>query len=79
MIVELSDSSRADDLVRFLHAARCEAERDGTATNGVAKIIVTVPEAATEEAARHELELCLSAWLARNPGVRARRKPFYDL
>jgi hypothetical protein len=79
VIVELTDSSRAEDLVRFLHAARCEAERDGTAGNGVVKIIVTVPEAASEQAARRELELYLSAWRARNPGVRARRKPFYDL
>ena len=79
MIVELSDSSRADDLVEFLHAARCEAEPDGTAENGIAKIIVTVPEAPNELAARRELELYLAAWLACNPGVRARRKPFYDL
>jgi hypothetical protein len=79
VIVELSDSSRADDLVRFLHAARCEAERDGTASTGVVKIVVTVPEAPSEQAARRELELYLAAWAARNPGVRARRKPVYDL
>lgn len=74
MIVEISDPSRADDLVRFLLAARCEAEKDGGA-----KITVAVPRASSELAARRELELYLRAWQARNPGVRARRRPRYDL
>jgi hypothetical protein len=74
LIVEISDPSRADDLVAFLHTARCEATNAGTK-----KITVSLPDAPSEEAARRELELYLAAWQARHPGVRARRKPRYDL
>jgi hypothetical protein len=60
--------------VRFLHDARCAAEKNGTT-----KVTVTVPQALNEPAARRELELYLAAWEARNPGVRARHRPHYDL
>lgn len=74
MIIEISDPSRADDLVAFLRAARCDAEHAGST-----KISVSLGDAPSEQAARRELELYLAAWQARHPGVRARRKPRYDL
>ncbi len=74
MIVEISDPSCAEDLIRFLRAARCEASPVDTRT-----ITVDLYEAPNEEAARRELELYLAAWQASHPGVRARRKPCYDL
>jgi hypothetical protein len=74
VIIEISDPAAGDDLVAFLQAARCEAEQAGPR-----RISATLPDAPSEQAARRELELYLAAWQARHPGLRARRKPRYDL
>lgn len=74
MIVEISDAECLDDLVAFLRWASCDAERVGKRT-----ISVSLPDAPGDDAARRELELYLAAWQARHPGVRAVRKPRYDL
>jgi hypothetical protein len=36
-------------------------------------------DAPGEQAAQRKLELYVAAWQARQPGMRARRKPRYDL
>jgi hypothetical protein len=74
VIVEISDAECLDDLVAFLRGAACEAKRAGQRT-----ISVTLPDAPGDGAAQRELELYLAAWQARHPGVRAVRKPRYDL
>jgi hypothetical protein len=74
MHVELSDPTLADDLVAFLRRAECEAERNSGGT-----LHVIMPDDVPEEAARLELEAYLQAWQALHPGVRAWRRPAYDL
>jgi hypothetical protein len=74
VIIEISDPAAGDDLVAFLQAACCEAEQAGPS-----RISATLPDAPSEQAARRELELYLATWQARHPGMRARRKPRYDL
>jgi hypothetical protein len=74
VIVEIDDPSKADDLLAFLRTARCTAERAGPT-----RIIASPADSPTEEAARLELEAYLLAWQATHPGIRARRKPRYDL
>jgi hypothetical protein len=74
MKVEISDPSLADDLVSFLRRARCEAEHAEGGT-----LAVNLPASLPEEAARLELEAYLTAWRSLHPGVRARRRPAYDL
>jgi hypothetical protein len=74
MKVEISDPSLADDLVSFLRRARCEAERAEGGT-----LAVSLPASLPVEAARLELEAYLTAWQTLHPGVRARRRPTYDL
>lgn len=74
MHVELSDPTFADELVAFLRRAECEVERNGGGT-----LHVIMPDDVPEEAARLELEAYLQAWQALHPGVRARRRPAYDL
>ncbi|MGH2804000.1 MAG: hypothetical protein ACRDL4_13285 [Thermoleophilaceae bacterium] len=74
MKVELSDPSLADDLASFLRRARCRAEQAEGGT-----LAVEVPDALPEETARLELEAYLTAWQSLHPGVRARRRPAYDL
>jgi hypothetical protein len=74
VIVEISDPSRAEDLIAFLRSAACDARLDDTR-----RITVSLPEAPNEQAARRELELYLAVWEARQTGVRARRKPAYGL
>ena len=74
MKVEISDPSFADDLVSFLRRARCEAEHEEGG-----ELAVRMPGALPEAAARLELEAYLTAWQRLHPGVRARRRPAYDL
>jgi hypothetical protein len=74
MRVEVSDPGLADDLVSFLRRARCQAEHAGGGT-----LAVSLPGSAPEVAARLELEAYLTAWQSLHPGVRARRRPAYDL
>ncbi|MGH3030408.1 MAG: hypothetical protein ACRDNE_06515 [Gaiellaceae bacterium] len=74
MKVEISDPSLADDLVSFLRRARCEADHAEGGT-----LAVSLPTALPEAAARLELEAYLTAWQTLHPGVRARRRPAYDL
>lgn len=74
MKVELSDPTLADDLLAFLRRAHCEAERADRRT-----IAVSLPETASEELARRELEAYLAAWQMLHPGVHARRRAAYDL
>jgi hypothetical protein len=74
MKVEISDPSFADDLVSFLRRARCEAEHEEGG-----ELAVRMPGALPEVAARLELEAYLTAWQSLHPGVRARRRPAYDL
>jgi hypothetical protein len=74
VIIETSDPAAGDDLVAFLEAARCEAEQAGPR-----RIRASFPDAPSEQAAQRKLELYLAAWQARHPGMRARRKPRYDL
>jgi len=74
VIIEISDPAAGDDLVAFLRAARCEAEQAGPR-----RISASLPDAPSEQAAQWKLELYLAAWQARHPGMRARRKPRYDL
>jgi hypothetical protein len=74
VIIEISDPAAGDELVAFLQAARCEAEQAGPR-----RITVSLPDAPGEQAAQRKLELYLAAWRARHPGMRARRKPRYDL
>jgi hypothetical protein len=74
MKVEISDPSLADDLLSFLRRAHCEAEHAGSGT-----LAVSLPASIPEEAARLELEAYLMAWRTLHPGVRARRRPVYDL
>jgi hypothetical protein len=74
MKVEISDPSLADDLVSFLRRARCDAEHEEGG-----ELAVSLPAALPEAAARLELEAYLNAWQSLHPGVRARRRPAYDL
>jgi hypothetical protein len=74
VIIEISDPAAGDDLVAFLQAAHCEAEQAGPR-----RITVSLPDAPSEHAAQRRLELYLAEWQARHPGMRARRKPRYDL
>jgi hypothetical protein len=74
VIIEISDPAAGDELVAFLQAARCEAEQAGPR-----RIRASFPDAPSEQAAQRKLELYLAAWQARHPGMRARRKPRYDL
>ena len=74
MNVEISDPSLADDLVSFLRRARCEAEHEEDGA-----LAVSLPAAVPEPVARLELEAYLTAWQSLHPGVRARRRPAYDL
>jgi hypothetical protein len=74
VIIEISDPAAGADLVAFLQAARCEAEQAGPR-----RINASLPDAPSEHEARRKLELYLAAWQARHPGMRARRKPRYDL
>jgi hypothetical protein len=74
VIIEISDPAAGGDLVAFLQAARCEAEQAGPR-----RISASLPDAPSEQVAQRQLELYLAAWQARHPGMRARRKPRYDL
>ena len=74
MKVEISHPSLADDLVSFLRRARCEAEHEEDGA-----LAVSLSAAVPEPAARLELEAYLTAWQTLHPGVRARRRPAYDL
>ena len=71
---EISDPSLAEDLISFLRRARCEAEHEEGG-----ELAVRMPGALPEVAARLELEAYLTAWQSLHPGVRARRRPAYDL
>lgn len=68
MLVQLSDPALVSDLVGFLRRAGCTAQADDEAT-----IIVSVPEAAREDAAQLEFDLYLRVWAALHPGARASR------
>lgn len=66
MYVFVSDNSSLRSLQRFLRRANCVAEQARAH-----ELEVYVPDAPSERQARRELDVYLTVWQARNPGVEA--------